>query len=57
MLAALLCWAFVQKGLKGSLPPQEIIEISYGSWQDFITVVEVDLGEQNTCRQMTARCK
>ena len=50
MLTALLCRAFVQEGLQGSLPPKKVVEIGNGSWQDFITVVQIDLDKQDTCR-------
>ena len=50
VFTSLLCRPLVEKGLKSPLPAQQIIQICHSSWQNFITVIEVHLGEENTYR-------
>ena len=46
----LLCRPPVEKSLKSPLPAQQISQICHGSWQNFVAVVEVHLGKEDTYR-------
>ena len=50
VFTSLLWRPLVEKGLKSPLPAQQIIQICHGSWQNFITVIEVHLGEEDAYR-------
>ncbi|KAA6424745.1 MAG: hypothetical protein FRX49_05412 [Trebouxia sp. A1-2] len=41
---------FVEKGLKSPLAAQQIIQICHSSWQKFVAVIQVHLGEKDSYR-------
>lgn len=50
VFTSLLCRPFVEKGLKSPLAAQQIIQICHSSWQKFVAVIQVHLGEKDSYR-------
>jgi hypothetical protein len=50
VFTSLLCRPLVEKGLKSPLPAHQISQICHGSRQNFVAVVEVHLGEEDSYR-------
>ena len=50
MLLALLTRRLVHQRSHSALPREQIIQVCYGGRQHLITVIQVDFGEQNSCK-------
>ena len=49
MLLGLLGRALLQDSLQGPFPAQKVTQICLGGRQNLLAVIEVDLGEEDTC--------
>ena len=50
MVTALRGVASVCEGLQGSIPAEEVLQISHCCWEYLVTIAEIDLGEQSACK-------